>query len=128
MKLRLRGDSLRLRLTRSEVERIGAGRSVAETLHLPDGSELRYTLMPGQANDIRMTRDAHAVEVVVQVVAEQAHSWATSEVVGYSGDAPFQVGPVSVLIEKDFACVTPRAGEEESDTFPNPQAVGVLSG
>ena len=122
MKLRLRGDTLRLRLTRSEVDAIGAAQSVSETLHLPDGSALRYTLVAGAENNIHMRREADLAEIVVQVVAAQAHSWASSEQVGYSGDAPLQIGTVSVLIEKDFTCITPRAGEEEGDTFPNPQA------
>ena len=71
-----------------------------------------------------MRREPNLAEIVVQVTADQAHSWAASEQVGYSGDVPLQIGSVSVLIEKDFTCITPRAGEEESDTFPNPQAAG----
>ncbi len=123
MKLRLRGDTIRLRLTRSEVDAIGAGRSVSETLHLPDGSELKYTLTAGVSNSVQMLRESTQVEIVVGIVSSQAHSWATSEQVGYSGEKPLQIGTVSVLIEKDFTCITPRVGEEESDTFPNPQAV-----
>lgn len=115
---------MRLRLTRSEVESIGAGRSVSETLHLPDGSALIYTLVAGTSNAVHMRRDSSQVEIVVEIVASQAHTWATSEQVGYSGETPLQIDPVSVLIEKDFTCITPRIGEEESDTFPNPQAVG----
>ncbi|MEE4281987.1 MAG: hypothetical protein V2I41_08580 [Pseudomonadales bacterium] len=124
MKLRLRGDTLRLRLTRSEVDAVGAAQSVAETLHLPDGSALSYKLVTGPSNNIYMRRESDLAEIVVQVVAAQAHSWASSEQVGYSGETPLQIGAVSVLIEKDFTCITPRAGEEESDTFPNPQAAG----
>jgi uncharacterized protein DUF7009 len=123
VKLRLRGDTIRLRLTRSEVESIGAGRRVSETLHLPDGSEFRYTLVAAGANGVQMQRESALVEIVIEIVASQAHSWATSEQVGYSGETPLQIGDVSLLIEKDFTCITPRIGEEESDTFPNPQAL-----
>ena len=124
MKLRVRGDSLRLRLTRSEVDAIGAGHRVSETLHLPDGSALSYTLVAGTSNNVQMLRESTLVDIVVEIIASQAHSWADSEQVGYSGETPLQIGAVSVLIEKDFTCITPRVGEEESDTFPNPQAVG----
>jgi len=115
---------MRLRLTRSEVDVIGAGGSVSETLHLPDDSALTYSLIAGTSNDVKMRSEATLVEIVVEIVASQAHSWATSEQVGYSGETPLQIGAVSLLIEKDFTCITPRVGEEESDTFPNPQAVG----
>lgn len=122
MKLRIRGDSLRLRLTRSEVDAIGAAHSVSETMHLPDGSELGYTLAVGHSNNIDMRHEQGRVELLVTVETVQADRWATSEQVAYGGERPMQIGPVSVLIEKDFTCITPRSGEEESDTFPNPQA------
>ena len=43
MKLRICGDSIRLRLKISEVERIAAGESLVEVTHLPD-SVLTYCL------------------------------------------------------------------------------------
>ena len=29
---------------------------------------------------------------------------------------------LSILVEKDFACLAPREGEDESDMFPHPGA------
>jgi hypothetical protein len=31
---------------------------------------------------------------------------------------------LTILVEKDFACLTPREGEDESDMFPNPDDDG----
>lgn len=31
-------------------------------------------------------------------------------------------GALSILLEKDFTCLTPRDGEEDADSFPNPAA------
>lgn len=123
MKLRARGDTLRLRLTRSEVDAIGAGQAVTEAMHLPDGSQLCYSLRATAEHDVHMSHGGNRVELVVEIDAAKARRWALSEQVGYSGDDPFQAGRLAVLIEKDFTCITPRTGEEESDTFPNPQAV-----
>jgi hypothetical protein len=92
-------------------------------MHLPDGSQLCYTLMTGKKNDVQMHHEGDRVEIIVEIEAEKTNRWALSEQVSYSGDDPFHVGRLAVLIEKDFTCITPRAGEEESDTFPNPQAV-----
>ena len=83
MKLRIRGDSLRLRLTRSEVDAIGAAHSVSETMHLPDGSELGYTLAVGHSNNIDMRHEQGRVELLVTVETVQADRWATSEQVAY---------------------------------------------
>jgi hypothetical protein len=27
---------------------------------------------------------------------------------------------LQILVEKDFACLTPRKGEDDGDAFPNP--------
>jgi hypothetical protein len=29
---------------------------------------------------------------------------------------------LKILVEKDFACLAPREGEDESDMFPHPKA------
>jgi hypothetical protein len=31
-------------------------------------------------------------------------------------------GTLQLLVEKDFACLEPRPGEDESDMFPHPDA------
>ena len=55
MKLRIRGNTLRLRLTRSEVDLIGQGEIVAEVTPFPDGSQFRYELVPGHAEEVSQT-------------------------------------------------------------------------
>jgi hypothetical protein len=30
--------------------------------------------------------------------------------------------PLNILVEKDFACLAPRAGEDERDMYPHPNA------
>jgi len=32
---------------------------------------------------------------------------------------------MQVLVEKDFTCIDPRAGDDQSDLFANPKARGV---
>jgi len=62
-------------------------------------------------------------EIIVSVPREEGMRWADSEQV--SLEATLNNGepePLQVLIEKDFVCLKPRAGEDESELFPNPQA------
>ena len=120
MKLRLRGDTLRLRLTRGEVEQLGAGQSVEEQTQFPDGSHLTYRLVAGSSDQAGVVSANGSLVISVEVAAEAASQWAGSEQVGLHGDEPVQMGPLAVLIEKDFTCVTPRSGDEELDTYPNP--------
>jgi hypothetical protein len=58
----------------------------------------------------------------VQVPAEMARNWAETDAVGISGEVDLGVrGVLSVLVEKDFACLD-QSAENNEDTFPNPLA------
>ena len=117
----MRGNTLRLRLTRSEVDAIGDGQTVAEATHFPGGSALRYALVPGRNYGARISNDSGDSQITIEVPTADGSKWATDETqVGLTDDQPFTIDELEVLIEKDFTCVTPREGEEELDTFPNP--------
>lgn len=117
MKLRIRGNSIRLRLTRGETERVAAGETVEETVDLAPAKFI-YSMLVGDTAKIETSFAGGRLSVLVP--ATDARAWANSDAVGMeSAD-----GPVKILIEKDFACVKPRSGEDESDMFdhPNPAA------
>ena len=123
MKLRIRGNTLRLRLTRGEVDAIGTGASVVETTEFPNGATLTYALaVAGEALQATQTTAGNDVSIEVAVPPRLASHWAGSDEVGLDGEEPIKAGPLAILIEKDFTCITPRSGEEELDTFPNPNA------
>ncbi len=120
MKLRMRGNTLRLRLTRGEVDAIGRGETVSESTAFPDGTTLQYRLVPGAVRQAGQQAGESGFEINVEVPRDEASRWADSDEVGFSGEDAFEVGELAVLIEKDFTCITPREGEEELDTYPNP--------
>ena len=50
-------------------------------------------------------------------------AWASSSQVSMSGSLQLDDGQtLELLVEKDFACLAPREGEDESDMFPHPSA------
>ena len=119
MKLRVRGNSLRLRLTRAEVDRLRSGGRVEERVCFGPTSSLTYSI---ERQDVRDTR-AELEGLAVRVVAPNAvvDAWATSEAVGFDADQRIGDGDVlRILVEKDWNCLTSRPGEEDVDTFPNP--------
>jgi hypothetical protein len=124
MKLRLRGDSIRLRLTRSEVRALEQTGAVEEKTRLAPGTELRYRLLA--------CREARAIEagfedrtLTVRIPWEQAMAWSASSSVSLKATQGLEPGAeLGLLIEKDFFCLKPRehVHEDESDMFPNPNA------
>jgi hypothetical protein len=90
------------------------------------GSELTYILAQ-EGNGHGLSVEASAGQVRVLVPIDMASMWAGSDQVGLDGAAdPGARGALSVLVEKDFACID-RTDEENADTFPNPLGVACLS-
>jgi hypothetical protein len=121
MKLRIKGASLRLRLTQSEVRALEEQGVVEE--HVPFGAQARliYRLRRDPtARQIEALFQQGAVEI--RIPETVARSWCTSEVVTLSGEQPTPEGTLRIMVEKDFACLAPRSDEDESDNFPHPEA------
>ncbi len=121
MKLRIRGDSLRLRLKRGEVDQIAAGSSIAEETHFPN-SVLTYRLDVSEDHDISASFDRG--RLVISLPKSKVSDWADSDEVSLSAEQKLAgAGSLSLLIEKDFSCLEPghhRDGEDDEDTFPHP--------
>ena len=59
--------------------------------------------------------------LAVQLPAETVARWAGSEQVSISGEQRLDgEDHLALLVEKDFACLAPREGEDESDMFAHP--------
>ena len=124
MKLRIRGNTLRLRLSRSEVDLVGQGREVEESTSFPGGGKLQYVLRQSSSKTsvVKINEgDKSCINVIVD--QNKAKEWAKSEEVGLFGTEPLVLGSLELLIEKDFACLNPREGSEDSDSYPNPATV-----
>jgi hypothetical protein len=62
-------------------------------------------------------------KVSIRIPETTVLAWATSEQVSIAGEQLLDDGEVlQVLVEKDFACLAPREGEDEKDMYPHPQA------
>ena len=121
MKIRLLDDSVRLRLARSEVDRIASGHTVEATTRFPDGGCFRCALEVGAGE---MMAAFHAGTLVIGLPAATARHWAvTDSEVSIAGSLPVSDGSLDILIEKDFECLEPREGEDRADRFPNPKAL-----
>jgi hypothetical protein len=120
MKIRMKGASLRLRLTQTEVDHTASGNSVEERIPFP-GSVLSYSLSAAPAGQAQLNAEFDGRRIRITVPAEQLQHWATSNEVGIAQGISLSGGhTLEVLIEKDFRCLTDRPSEDESDHFPNP--------
>jgi hypothetical protein len=119
MKLRIKGNSIRFRLTKSEVSQLAEGKQVTEQTGFSLYDTLIYSVRPWNLGVIECSfKDK---EILLSIPQNQLNVWATSEEVGIESVQENQSQEsLVILIEKDFACLKPRADEDESDQFPHP--------
>ena len=121
MKLRIKGDSIRLRLTQHEVLQLAAsGRVTARTRFGPD-RQLRYQVATAdQLSGPVASFDADTIEVTLSRAAVER--WAGGNEVSLHGEQRCGDNALLILVEKDFQCLQPRPDEDEQDMFPHPKA------
>jgi uncharacterized protein DUF7009 len=120
MKLRLLNDSIRLRLSQSEVLAAHERGVVESQTRFSDGSVFTYALEAAKS-----VKDASAVytrdRMVVKLPAREISAWASDDAaVSLRGEVRLPDGEhLKILVEKDFKCVSPRGDEDQSDLFQN---------
>ncbi|HEX6123970.1 MAG TPA: hypothetical protein VFZ23_01230 [Pyrinomonadaceae bacterium] len=119
MKLRLRRNSIRLRLLRSEVERFAAQGRISEEVDFGESS-LRYSLVMSEEADFIRAAFADN-EITVLVPTNTGRDWATGNETGIGTVYPSASGnELSIAIEKDFVCLDRPDDPDRGDAFPNP--------
>ena len=121
MKLRLLDDSIRLRLSRSEVLAAEDHGTVEGRTRFPDGSSLVFAL---ESTPAAASARLSGERLLVSLPAAEIAAWAADDTaVSLRAELPLADGSeLKLLVEKDFQCVTPRGDEDQSDLFPNPES------
>ena len=124
MKLRIRGNSIRLRLLRSEVERLAANDTVSEEIRFGTGTDqaLRYSIATSDGVEC-VTAQFSDNQILILLPVSVALAWTTTDQVGI--EAAQDVGEgcdISILIEKDFECVGRPDDPDRADAYAHPAA------
>lgn len=122
MKLRLRSNSIRLRLGPADVRRlIDTGLVESRTHFTPHGPPLTCALRTAHdASSVSASFDGSTVLVTLPLPL--ARQWANSDQVGIEAAQPATPGdPLRILVEKDFQCLDAAPDEPPTDAYPNPR-------
>lgn len=117
MKLRLDGHSIRLRLSPSDLTRLGEEGYIEQAVHLRGGT-FGYTL---RATDDVDDLDAslEGTSLLVRLPADWIPEWIASDNVGFEATIPLEGERfLHLVVEKDFRCLHKEA--TASDAFPHP--------
>ena len=123
MKIRILENTIRLRLTKPEVEELRNDGQVIQQTEFPGDSEVfRYSvhLSDTASEPIGRFTQGH---IKIFLPESDAIDWIGSPEPGMENQEYTDRGDgLKILIEKDFQCLHQRKNEDESDAFPNPLA------
>jgi hypothetical protein len=127
MKLRIRGNSLRLRVSRTELLQIAEQGLAEDSIRFAPGTEWRYGIEVKSGGPVAARFAANALHVVLPKA--RVEQWLDDREVAIEGQQPIGDGEtLQILVEKDYTCLAPRAGEDDADLFVNPQQAKGASG
>lgn len=129
MKLRIRANTLRLRLVRAEVDQLLTSGETREAMPALGGA-LDYVFALGDVAtaSAELKASAAGAELRVTWPRAEATAWAQDpRAVGMRATLALPAtvtaaaGELSLLVEKDFPCLVVREGEDDSDAFARPE-------
>ena len=107
---------------RSEVDALRQDGLVSSKIEFPGGRSFDYAVESSPAS---VNPGAFLSEniLTVRLPETMVLAWASTEQVSIAGEQLLDDGQkLSILVEKDFACLVPREDEDESEMFGNPDA------
>ncbi len=121
MKLRITPNSLRLRVSQSDLARFMQSGRIEETIQFTADADAQFTYALEQSDtqgELSILYRSQAVTVLVPL--SQARDWAAGNRVGIYGDVDYGTHNLALIVEKDFACLD-GSDRDNIDTFPNPK-------
>ena len=122
MKIRIRGNSVRFRLTKNEVEQLCRENFIEERTNFPH-MDFVYQV---KAAEVELLNIDYLNNIIsLQVSNTLLENWETNDRVGFSNSVVTSQGKtIDLLLEKDFTCLEDR-GEDESNNYPNPKSLAI---
>ena len=118
MKIRIKGNTVRVRLSKSEVELFAKEGYVEERTEF-ENSTLIYAVR--SKHDGTMSADFAGGNLTLFVPADLLKQWSSTDLVSIVHNMPLNNGKyLYILLEKDFKCIDAAVTEDQSDYFENP--------
>ncbi len=117
MKIRIKGNALRLRLSKTDLRMLEENKTVTEKTSF-GANQLVYVLKPTDSDTLSSSFENHTISVLIP--ASFSTVWNKNDIV--SIDAQQNIGNnenLYILVEKDFQCLD-KTTEDQTDYFINP--------
>jgi hypothetical protein len=112
MKIRIKGNSLRYRLTKTDLANLAANGYIEETSNFSP-QVFKYVLCSAAGNALSANFENNTI--TIHMPQNMIDEWAHTDRVGFEQNS----NEIYLLVEKDFVCLDTVA-EDQSDNYPNP--------
>ncbi len=118
MKIRIRGNSIRIRLSKSEVTLFTKNGYVEEETDFGN-NKLIYAVK--STNDKTMSANFIGEKITMFIPENLLQLWVSTNLVSLEYNMPLETDKyLYILLEKDFQCIDAAVTEDQSDYFENP--------
>lgn len=118
MKIRIKGNSLRIRVSRKEVSKLAEEAYLEEQTCFGE-NKLIYALQSDDKKE-ELSAQFSGNKIVMSVPATFVKEWPINTVVGLDANMPLKDNEqLYLLLEKDFICLDTTT-EDQSDNYENP--------
>ncbi|MFY7861559.1 MAG: DUF7009 family protein [Chitinophagales bacterium] len=113
MKIRIKGNTIRFRLVKSEVQQLAEHGFVEERT---DFGDLVFCYrLESKAEINELNADFKNGKITMYIPESEAKLWNDSDRITYKNE----FNKLKLLLEKDFVCLD-HTDEDQSDNYPNP--------
>ena len=118
MKLRIKGNSIRIRLSKTEVDELASGSLLQDSTSFGHNS-FGYAVQPVNNGEL-LTASFDKNIITLYVPEALLRNWPANSVVGFEAMMPLEnSGNLHLLLEKDFKCLDETI-DDQTDFFDNP--------
>lgn len=118
MKLRIKGNSLRIRLTKTEVSKLAQSGCLQDQTIFPNNRFIYALQSNAEAPELFATFSNN--KITINVPESFTKDWPANNIVGLETKMPLADNEhLYLLIEKDFVCLD-ETTEDQSDNYNNP--------
>lgn len=121
MKIRIKDSTIRLRLSKMDINTLSEEGCVLSECQISIGNTLKYMISLSDKEEISIKMKYNTIDL--KVPYDQLQTFFQEDQVGFDFTIDNGVeGGLYILVEKDFQCLIPRSQEDESNLYVNPQA------
>jgi len=119
MKIRIQGNSIRIRLSKTEVDTLASAGFLEEKTSFANTSFFYCLKSKSGQSALSATYEDHKITMFVP--EEFLSNWPVNNIVGVDANMPVsETETLYLLLEKDFKCLD-NVNEDQSDNFENPK-------